>query len=93
MPMPETRTSKPVQLLDLLLDFFADDARWIQGDYRDAGGRRCLVGAVMHFSAKHRLPKTPVLSLLEAALPERQLGLVPFNSMTSTAGAPPTCLD
>lgn len=77
--MPEAQTSKAVRLLDLLLDFFADDARWIQGDYQDADGRRCLIGAVMHFSAEHRLPKTPVMSLLEAALPQRQLGLIPFN--------------
>jgi hypothetical protein len=79
MPMRDPLTSNPVQLLDLLLDFFADDARWIQGDFEDADGRRCLVGAVRHFSAEYRLPKTPVMSLLEAALPQRQLGLIRFN--------------
>lgn len=74
--MRDPLTSNPVQLLDLLLDFFADDARWIQGDFEDADGRRCLVGAVRHFSAEYRLP---VMSLLEAALPQRQLGLIRFN--------------
>lgn len=85
--MTEAQTSKPVRLLDLLLDFFADDERWIQGHYRDAAGRRCLVGAVMHFSAEHRLPKTPVMSLLEAALPQRQLGLIPFNDQHCRSAA------
>ena len=29
--MPEAETGKAVQLLDLMLDFFADDAHWTRG--------------------------------------------------------------
>jgi hypothetical protein len=77
--MPETQTGRAVQLLDLMLGFFAEEAHWMQGQYRDRQGRRCLVGAVLHFSSTHRLPRERVMSLLEAALPQRQLGLIHFN--------------
>src|SRR5215472_18394494 len=79
MPMLEVGTTKAVQLLDLLLDFFADDGRWMQGHYSDGRGRRCLIGAILHLSAEHRLPGRPAMSLLEEALPQRQLGLIRFN--------------
>jgi hypothetical protein len=79
MPMSEAKSGQAVQLLDLMLKFFADDQRWIQRRYHDGGGRRCLVGAVQHFSARHPLPGARVMSLLEAALPQQQLGLIIFN--------------
>jgi hypothetical protein len=44
-----------------------------------SGNRHCLVGAAMHFSAKLGLPYDPVISLLQSALPRRQMGLVFFN--------------
>jgi hypothetical protein len=72
-------TSKAVQVLDLMLDFFADDDRWARGRYHDRDGRHCLVGAVLDFSAKQGLPRAPVISLLEAALPRRQIGLIAFT--------------
>lgn len=75
--MSEVETGKAVQLLDLVAEFFADDAQWIRGRYHDGAGRRCLVGAVLYLSGKHRLPSEPVLSLLEDAVPQR--GLVHFN--------------
>jgi hypothetical protein len=72
-------TGKALQVLDLMLEFFADDNHWARGRYHDRDGRHCLVGAVLHFSAKHGLPRAPVMSLLEAALPRRQIGLIAFN--------------
>src|SRR5262252_1007645 len=78
--MPADTTCKTLQVLDLMLDFFADDDHWARGHYHDAHGRHCLVGAVVHFSAKHGLPHAPVMSLLEAALPRRQIGLIAFNN-------------
>src|SRR5262252_2785124 len=77
--MPADTTCKTLQVLDLMLDFFADDDHWARGHYHDAHGRHCLVGAVVHFSAKQGLPRAPVMSLLEAALPRRQIGLIAFN--------------
>src|SRR5215468_10768024 len=77
--MPADTTGKALQLLDLMREFFADDNHWARGRYDDRGGRHCLIGAVFYFSAKHGLPRAPVLSLLEAALPGRQIGLIAFN--------------
>jgi hypothetical protein len=72
--MSADTTGKAVQVLDLMLEFFADDNHWARGHFHDPQGRHCLVGAVLNFSAKHGLPRAPVMSLLEAALPRRQIG-------------------
>ena len=42
---------KAVQLLDLMLEFFADDGHWARGCYDDGKGGHCLVGALLHLSA------------------------------------------
>src|SRR5215467_4902210 len=85
--MPADTTSKTLQVLDLMLELFADDNHWARGRYHDPHGRHCLVGAVVHFSAKHGLPRAPVLSLLEAALPGRQIGLIAFNDRLCRSAA------
>jgi hypothetical protein len=36
--MPEAKNGNPGPFLDLLLDYFADDARWTQGDLDDGHG-------------------------------------------------------
>lgn len=79
--MPEAETSKAVQLIDRLLDFFADDRHWLRGDYHDGDGRRCLVDAVCHLASRHQLPYGPVMSALDEALPERRAGLILFNDL------------
>jgi hypothetical protein len=33
--MPEAEIAKVVQLLDLMLEFFADDSHWVRGCYDD----------------------------------------------------------
>ena len=53
----EAEIAKAVQLLDLMLEFFADDGHWTRGRYDDGNGGHCLVGAVLHLSRKHCLPK------------------------------------
>jgi hypothetical protein len=87
MAMPADTTGKAVQVLDLMLDFFAEDDHWTRGRYHDPHGRHCLVGAVLHFSARHGLPRAPVMSLLEAALPQRQIGLIGFNDRRCRSAA------
>jgi hypothetical protein len=77
--MPESEIGKTVQLLDLMLDFFADDAHWTRGCYDNGHGGHCLVGALLHLSRKHRLPAAPVISLLQDAMPRPGLPLVHFN--------------
>src|SRR5271154_1827821 len=42
-PMPEAEIVKAVQLLDLMLAFFADDGHWTRGRYDDGNGGHCLV--------------------------------------------------
>ena len=81
--MPEAEIAKAVQLLDLMLEFFADDGHWTRGRYDDGNGGHCLVGAVLHLSRKHCLPKAPAIALLQA-----------FRLCTSTtvvAAASPSC--
>jgi len=68
-----------VRTLDLLLEFFADDARWMRGHYHDDGNRRCLMGALDHLQRKHHIPYAEAVYFLQQALPSRQCGLVNFN--------------
>jgi hypothetical protein len=77
--MPEAEIAKAVQLLDLMLEYFAEDGHWTRGCYDDGNGGRCLVGALLHLSRAHRLPATPVIALLQDAMPRPGLPLVHFN--------------
>ena len=77
--MHETEIGKAVQLLDLMLEFFADDGHWARGCYDDGNGGHCLVGALLHLSRKHRLPAAPAIALLQDAMPRPGLPLVHFN--------------
>ena len=78
-PMPEAQTANAVQLLDLMLEHFADDENWTRGRYDDGKGGRCLVGALLHLSRQHRLPRAPAIALLQDAMPRPGLPLVHFN--------------
>jgi hypothetical protein len=77
--MPEADIANSVQLLDLMLEFFAEDGRWTRGCYDDGNGGHCLVGALLHLGRKHRLPTAPVIALLQDAMPQPGLPLVHFN--------------
>src|ERR1700755_1370105 len=77
--MPEAKIAQAVQLLDLMLEHFADDGHWSRGRYDDGNGGRCLVGALLHLSRKHGLPRPPAIALLQDAMPRPGLPLVYFN--------------
>lgn len=77
--MPESEIGKAVQLLDLMLDFFADDGHWTRGSYDNGEGGHCLVGALLHLGRTHRLPAAPAIALLQDAMPRPGLPLVHFN--------------
>jgi hypothetical protein len=77
--MPEVEIAKAVQLLDLMLEFFADNGHWTRGRYDDGNGGHCLVGALLYLSRKYRLPTTPAIALLQDAMPRPGLPLVHFN--------------
>ena len=77
--MPEAQIANSVQLLGLLLEFFADDGRWTRGCYDDGNRGHCLVGALLPLSRKHRLPMAPVIALLQHAMPRLGLPIVHFN--------------
>lgn len=77
--MPEAKSGNSVEFLDLLLDYFADGARWGQGDLDDGHGRRCLVGAIHYLRRKHQLASGAAESLLQEALPHGHCHLALFN--------------
>jgi hypothetical protein len=77
--MPELPIAQAVQLLDLMLEHFADDGHWTRGRYDDGNGGHCLVGALLHLSRKHGLPKALAIALLQDAMPRPGLPLVHFN--------------
>jgi hypothetical protein len=77
--MNQAETAKAVQLLDLMLEFFADGGHWTRGRYDDGDGGHCLVGALLHLSRKHRLPTRTAIMLLQDAMPRPGLPLVHFN--------------
>ena len=77
--MPQADIDKAEQLLDLMLEFFADDGHWTRGSYDDGKGGHCLVGALLHLGRKHRLPTAPAIALLQDAMPRPGLPLVHFN--------------
>jgi len=77
--MPEEKIAQAVQLLDLMFEHFADDSHWTRGHYDDGNGGHCLVGALLHLSRKHRLPRAPAIALLQDAMPRPGLPLVYFN--------------
>jgi hypothetical protein len=77
--MPEAKIAQAVQLLDLMLEHFADDRHWTRDRYDDGSGGRCLVGALLHLSRKHRLPRAQTIALLQDAMPRPGLPLVHFN--------------
>src|SRR5437016_9836432 len=77
--MAEAQIAQAVQLLDLMLEFFAEDGHWARGRYDDGNGGHCLVGALLHLSRKHRLPRAPAIALLQDAMPRPGLPLVHFN--------------
>ena len=77
--MPEAQIMQAAQLLDLMLEHFADDGHWTRGRYDDGNGGHCLVGALLHVSRKHRLQRAPAIALLQDAMPRPGLPLVHFN--------------
>src|SRR5215472_13987080 len=76
---PEAQIAQAMQLLDLMLEHFADDGHWTHGRYDDGYGGHCLVGALLHLSRKHGLPRAPAIALLQDAMPRPGLPLVYFN--------------
>lgn len=71
--------NEAVQMLDLLLDFFADGAHWTRGRFDDGQGGRCLIGALGYLQRKHHVASSGAAYFLKEAMPRRQLGLIYFN--------------
>ena len=68
-----------VQMLDLLLEFFADGAHWTRGAYNDGHGGRCLIGALDYLRREHHVSSDAAVCFLQEAMPRRSFGLVYFN--------------
>src|SRR5204862_7993447 len=84
--MAETQIAQAVQLLDLMLEHFADDGHWTRGRYDDGSGGHCIVGALLHLSRKHRLPTAPAIALLQDSMPRPGLRLVHFKDACRASG-------
>jgi hypothetical protein len=78
-PMVEVKAGDPVQFLDLLLDYFADESGWARGDLDDGRGRRCLVGTIHYLRRQHQISSRMVESLLQEALPHGYCHLALYN--------------
>jgi len=85
--MLEAQIAKAVQLLDLMLEFFADEGHWTRGSYDNGNGGHCLVGALLHLGRTHSLPTAPAIALLQDAMPRPGLPLVHFNDTCCTSTA------
>jgi hypothetical protein len=83
--MPQAEIAHAVQLLDLMLEYFADDGRWTRGRYDDGNGGHCLVDALLHLSRKHRLPRAPAMRFCRMRCPGPAFRLC--TSTTLVAGA------
>src|SRR5260370_9395028 len=72
-------TTEAVQMLDLLLEYFADGRHWTRGRFY-GNGRHCLVGALNYLRREHRVASGAARYFLEEAIP-RECGrrLVYFN--------------
>src|ERR1700757_4361797 len=78
-PMQEAQIMQAEQLLDLMLQHFADDGHWTRGRYDDGNGGHCLVGARLHLSRQHRLPTKPGIGLSRGGMLRPGPPLVHFN--------------
>src|ERR1700730_5939126 len=78
-PMRTSNTTEAVQMLDLLLEYFADGRRWTRGRFY-SHGRHCLVGALNSLRCEHRVASGAARDFLEEAI-RRECGrrLVYFN--------------
>jgi hypothetical protein len=85
--MLQAEIAKALQLLDHLIEFFADDGHWTRGCYDDGNGGHCLVGALLHLSRKHHLPRASAIALLQDAMPRPGLPLVYFNDKCCASAA------
>jgi hypothetical protein len=72
-------TTEAVQMLELLLEYFADGRHWTRGRFY-SHGRHCLVGALNYLRREHRVASGAARYFLEEAIP-RECGrrLVYFN--------------
>jgi hypothetical protein len=78
--MPEAKTDDPVQFLDLLLDYFADERRWARGFYHNGDyTRHCLASAIRYLSIKRSMPREAAQTYLYEALPPGVRLLAEFN--------------
>jgi hypothetical protein len=61
-----------LQVLDLLLAFFADGAQWMHGEFRDGNGNRCLFDALHQLRRKHGIRGDGTGYYLRDAMPRRR---------------------
>src|SRR4051794_10949545 len=71
--MPEAQIAQAVQLLDLMLEHFAEDGHWTRNCYADGNGGHCLVGALLHLGqAESVLPHSARVRMRPEPRPRSQ---------------------
>ncbi|MBV8894438.1 MAG: hypothetical protein JO266_21090 [Acidobacteria bacterium] len=69
--MPRRRDpGKAVLMLDLLTEFFDNGQRWLQEDYHDDNGNRCLISAITHLRAVNGIAGDGTSYYLREAQPQ-----------------------
>jgi hypothetical protein len=77
--MRQRDPAKAVEVLDLLLEFFADGALWLQHDFDHPDGSRCLVSALTHVRRKHGISGDGTGYYLLETMPQCARNFVEFN--------------
>ena len=77
--MRQRDPAKAVEVLDLLLEFFADGALWLQREFHHPDGSRCLVSALTHVRRKHGITGDGTGFYLLEMIPQRASNLIEFN--------------
>jgi hypothetical protein len=85
--MPQRDPAEAVEVIDLLLEFFADGAHWLQHDFHQRNGRRCLENAIAYVCRKHRIPAVDgTRYYIRHAMPQRAISLLNFNDTCKEFG-------
>src|SRR6516165_9852762 len=83
MPRDAHSAAKAVDMLDSLIEFFADRDRWITGKLDDGAGDHCPVGALREIRDGHNIHGAPtrvyLLKAMQRSPKTGWTGLISFN--------------
>ena len=90
MPRDADSAARAVDMLDLLIEFFDDDERWIKGKLDDGAGNHCLVGALREIRDGHNIHGAPtrvyLLKAMQGSPKTGWTGLISFYDRSRDFG-------